>query len=183
MPIGRAFLLSLTVLAAAAQAADISVSAVRNGEALDVEASAEFAGTTARAWQVLTDYGRFAEFVPSLELSRVVSRSGNGAVVEQRGAARLLFLSFPMDVRLAVTEFPRERIVSEAVGGNFREMRNAYTLEARQGRIVLRYAGRLVPDFYVPPLVGTYVLRRNVENTFRALVEEIERGQQEPRKP
>lgn len=183
MPIARSFVLSLLMLLAPAQAAEISVNARRSGGALEVEASAEFAGTLARTWQVLTDYGRFAQFVPTLELSRVISRSGNGAVVEQKGAARLLFLSFPMDVRLAVTEFPHERIVSEAVAGNFREMRNTYTLQARQGRMLLRYSGRMVPDFYVPPLIGTYVLTRNVENTFRALVEEIERGQGEPQKP
>jgi hypothetical protein len=38
----------------------------------------------------------------------------------------------------------------------------------------LRYRGRLVPDFQVP-LFQSYVLRSNVETTFRAMVEEIER--------
>jgi hypothetical protein len=35
----------------------------------------------------------------------------------------------------------------------------------------------LEPDFHVPPLIGTYLLRSNVESMFRALVEEIERLQ------
>jgi hypothetical protein len=34
-----------------------------------------------------------------------------------------------------------------------------------------------VPDFELP-LFGTWVLKSNVETTFRAMVEEIERGQE-----
>lgn len=177
-------LLSSLVLAAPAQAAEVTVHATRSGDALDVVAVAEFDGDIARTWQVLTDYGRIAEFVPNLQVSRVLSRGRNSAVVEQKGEARVLFFSYPINVRLAVTEHPHERVESRAIAGNFREMRNAYTLEQRQGRVSLRYIGHLVPDFFVPPLIGTLALRLNVEGTFRALVEEIERrhrGAEAPR--
>ena len=178
--ISRLLLACLAGFAAQAIAADVVVRVARNGDAFEVDASAELDGTVARAWQVLTDYGRFAEFVPDLHASRVVSREGNRAVVEQKGEARVLFFSFPIDVRLAVSEQPKERIVSRAVAGNFREMRSDYSLEAGPGRVVVRYTGRLVPDFFVPPVVGTLALRRNVEATFRALVGEMERQQQKP---
>jgi hypothetical protein len=64
-------------------------------------------------------------------------------------------------------------------------MRSTYALEARQGRLFLHYSGRLEPDFYVPPLIGTYLLRSNVESMFRALVDEIERRQKndDPSRP
>jgi hypothetical protein len=88
-----------------------------------------------------------------------------------------------MDVRLAVTEYPYERVVSRSVSGNFREMQNAYTLEMRSGEVRLRYSGHMVPDFYVPPLIGTLALRHSVESTFRALVYEMERGPDEPARP
>lgn len=177
MPIARPFLLPLLPLLALlvpAQAAEVTVHASRSGDVLQVEASAEFEGSLDSAWQVLTDYGRFAEFVPALQVSRVISRDGNTVVVEQKGEARLLFFSYPIDVRLAITENGREQVVSRAVAGNFREMRSIYALEARQGRVFLRYSGRLEPDFYVPPLIGTYLLRTSVESMFRALVDEIE---------
>ncbi len=183
MPMARPIVLLSLVLAVPAQAAEVTVRATRNGDALEVVAVAEFDGDIARTWQVLTDYGRIAEFVPNLQVSRVISRGRNSAVVEQKGEARVLFFSYPIDVRLAVTEHPHERVESRAVAGNFREMRNAYTLEQRQGRVSLRYTGHLVPDFFVPPLIGTLALRLNVEETFRALVEEIERRHREPAKP
>jgi ribosome-associated toxin RatA of RatAB toxin-antitoxin module len=169
--------LCLAGVVAAAPAAEISVKATSSGEALEVQATAELSASLARAWEVLTDYDRFTEFVPDLHVSRIVSRKGNTAVVDQKGLVRFLFFSYPVEVRLAVTEVPRRRIESLAVAGNFREMRCAYDLEVNDGRIVLRYSGRLIPDFNVPPIFRTYVLRRSVEDTFRALVEEIERGQ------
>lgn len=184
MPMVRWILLPLFALAAPAHAAEITVHATRNGDALEVVAVAEFEGDVARTWQVLTDYDRIAEFVPNLEMSRVVSRGRNSAVVEQKGEARMLIFSYPINVRLAVTEHPHERVESHAISGNFREMRNAYSLEQRQGRVLLRYTGHLVPDFFIPPLIGTLALRRNVEETFRAMVEEMERrhrGAEAPR--
>jgi hypothetical protein len=183
MPMARSILLPLLALAVPAQAAEITVHATRNGDVLEVVAIAEFEGSVDRTWRVLTDYGRIAEYVPSMETSRVVSRERNTAVVEQKGEARMLFFSYPLNVRLAVTEYPHERVESRAIAGNFREMRSAYTLEARGGRIKLRYTGRLVPDFYIPPLIGTLALRGNVEETFRAMVDEIERQHREPQKP
>jgi hypothetical protein len=80
-----------------------------------------------------------------------------------------------MDVRLSITEYPFERVVSHSVAGNFREMRSTYTLAMRKERVFLRYSGRLIPDFYVPPVIGTIVLQHSVESTFRALVNEMER--------
>lgn len=188
MPVARPLpllLLLLLFVAMSAPAADIVVRASRSGDVLQVEASAELEGSVENAWRVLTDYGRFAEFVPDLQVSRVVSRDRNDVVVEQKGEARLLFYSYPIDVRLAITENPREQVVSRAIAGNFREMQSTYALEARQGQVFLRYSGRLEPDFYVPPLIGTYLLRTSVESMFRALVEEIERQQKngDPSRP
>jgi ribosome-associated toxin RatA of RatAB toxin-antitoxin module len=168
--------LLLVCVAAVATAADISVQATRDGEAVEMEAVAEITAGLARAWEVLTDYNRLSQFVPDLRESRVVSREGAKAVVEQKGVARFLFFTYPIEVRLAVTEYPRQRIESQAIAGNFRELRSVYTLEAREGGVRLRYQGRLVPDFELP-LFHTYVLKSNVEATFRAMVEEIERDQ------
>ena len=154
----------------------------RSGDVFNVEAHAEFDGSIARAWQVLTDYGRYSEYISELTHSRVLSRKGRDVEVEQKGEARLLFLTFPLDVRLVVSEQPYERVSSRAVSGSFREMRNDYVLEARQGRVLLRYTGRLLPDFYIPPVIGTLALRRNVESMFVALVEEMERRNAQEKK-
>lgn len=168
-------------LVAQAQAAEVVVHALRQGEVLHVEASAEFEADVRKTWQVLTDYEHLSDFIPGMLLSRVITRNGHALVVEQKGEARLLFFSYPIRVRLAVEEIPYERINARAVAGNFREMVGAYYLQAGKRRLILRYSGRMTPDFFVPPLIGTLVLRRNVERQFSALVDEIVRRQQPAR--
>jgi hypothetical protein len=109
--------------------------------------------------------------------SRIVSRRKHTVIVDQSGETRLLFLSFPIKVRLEVKEFPYERIVSRAIEGNFKELRGVYTLETRGRRLLLHYTGSLTPDFSVPPLIGTILVRNSVEKRFGAMVEEIMRRQ------
>lgn len=181
-PAAPPFLLALFLAVAPARAADITVEITREGDVFNVQARAEFEGGITRTWQVLTDYARYAQYIPEVSESRVISRQGREVQVEQKGEARLLLVRFPIDVRLAITEHPRERIVSRAVAGSFREMRNAYSIEAVEGRILLRFVGRLVPDFYVPPVIGTLVIKSSIEAMFVSLVEEMER-QNRPGEP
>jgi hypothetical protein len=177
----RALLLLLVLsLACRSRAADISVRTSRDGDVLRVEASAEFESGLEHAWQVLTDYDRLAGFIPGMRESRVVERGACGPVVEQKGDARLWFLSYPIEVRLAIEECPYERIVSHAVAGNFRQMRGACLIEVTHGRVRLRYAGTLIPDFHVPRLIGTFVLRLSVERQFGAFIDEILRRNRDP---
>jgi ribosome-associated toxin RatA of RatAB toxin-antitoxin module len=157
--------------------ADISMRAARHGDSFRVEATAEFEAEVTVAWGVLTDYDRLSEFIPGMHSSRIVSRSKRSVIVDQNGEARLLFFSFPIRVRLEVEEFPYERVVSRAIEGNFKELRGAYTLEARGRRLLLHYTGSLTPDFSIPPLIGTILVRNNAEKRFGAMVDEIMRRQ------
>lgn len=176
------WLLCLTVLAppglaADTEVADFDVKAVRNGESFDVEASAEFEAGVVLAWSVLTDYDRLAEFIPGMQQSRVVSRESHAVVVDQSGEASLLFFTFPIQVRLAIEEYPFDRIESRAISGNFRELNGSYRLEVHGTRLMLRYSGRMTPDFAVPPLIGTLLVRNTAGRRFRAMVDEILRRQ------
>ena len=157
--------------------ADISVQAARQGDRFEVEAAAEFEAEVALAWEVLTGYDRLSEFIPGMHSSRTVSRSKHSVIVDQSGEARLLFFSIPIQVRLEVEEFPYERIVSRAIEGNFKEMSGSYTLEVRGRRLLLHYTGSLTPDFSIPPLIGTILVRKTVEKRFGAMVDEIMRRQ------
>lgn len=167
--------LLLLILPATGRTADITVQTTRHGDSFEVEAVAEIEADVVDAWKVLTDYDRLAEFIPGMLESRVVSRDGSNVLVDQRGEASLLFFTFPMRVRLAIEEYPNDRIVSSAISGNFKEMHGVYHLQALDAGLRLRYEGKFTPDFGVPPLVGTLVVRSTVERRFSAMVREIEK--------
>lgn len=158
-----------------AQGETVSVQAERRDEAFFVEAVAVFPADPRVAWQVLTDYDRYADFIPDLRSSRVVGRSAAGTVVEQRGHAGFLFIRIPLEVRYLVEETPYRSVRSRAIGGDFREMEGTYDVSPVPGGLRLAYSGRLVPGFMMPPLFGTMAVRLSVERQFAAMVREIVR--------
>ncbi len=180
----RLFALLLVLLAAAAAAAQrVSVEAQRDGDAVLVQAAAQLKADPRLAWEVLTRYEDYARFVPDLTSSVVVARASNSAIVEQKGSAGFFLFHFPMEVRLTVTEEPYQRVTARAVGGNFKEMNGLYQLELQGDLLLFSYSGRLVPDFQLPPLIGTAAIRSAVKAQFAALVREILRRESERPKP
>ncbi len=163
----------------AANGQQISVEAHREGEAVVVEARAFLKADSRLAWEVLTGYDQYARFVPDLKSSQILARSGNTAIVEQRGVAGFFLFRFPLEVRMAVTELPYEEISAQAIAGNFKEMNGLYRLVPEGEMLHLTYTGRLVPAFGLPPLIGTTVVRIAVERQFAALVREIVRREKE----
>jgi carbon monoxide dehydrogenase subunit G len=165
----------LIVLAAAdaAGADQLSVEAHREGEAVIVEARASLHVELAMAWEVLTGYDRYAQFIPDLTSSRVLSRSGGDVVVEQKGQVGFLVFRLPMEVTMSVSERPRTGISSRAIGGTFREMTGSYTLEQAGDDLQLTYSGRIVPRFGLLSLMGTAAVKAAVEKQFGALVREM----------
>lgn len=169
---------SLAVLCAcsAALAQELRVETSGESSAITVSASADMRVQLAMAWSVLTDYDHLAEFIPGMHSSRVVQRNGDQLLVEQTGVLGFLIFQQPIAVTLAVTEWPPQRIDAHAVGGNLKEMEGSYTLETLQsGAVRLSYRARLLPDFPVPPVVGTLVVRHVLARQFSAMVNEIAR--------
>jgi carbon monoxide dehydrogenase subunit G len=169
-----AAILALHVLVAGA-ADDLSVDVDRNGRSFAVRAEATVAAPLATVWEVLTDYDNLARFIPGLSRSVVQLRAANRVLVEQKGEARFLVFSYPIDVLLEVQESPSASITSRGVGGNLRHMSGRYELQGANGGIRLRYTGAFEPDFELPPIIGTLAVRTMVEEQFAAMVAEIER--------
>lgn len=161
------------LLPAGAAAEDVSIATRRRGEALEIEGHARLAAPVAVAWAVLTDYERLPRFIPGIFSSRVVARDGATLVLEQTGAIGVLFLSVPVEARLAVEETPYETISSRGLSGSFRFLQGRYDLRAADGATEFRYTGTVVPDTWLPAFVGDGVLASHVEAQFRALVREI----------
>lgn len=157
-------------------AEDVLVEAERAGEGVEVRARALIAAPQPLIWEVLTNYEQLPSFIPGIAKSVVRSRRGGSVIVEQSGEASFLVFSFPINVRLEVTESAPDWVASRAVSGNLRRMNGRYDLQPdARGGVLLRYSGVIEPDFELPPLIGTAALRSTVEQQFMAMVAEIER--------
>jgi carbon monoxide dehydrogenase subunit G len=171
-----AALLCLPLAPAGLRAADdITVEALRRGDALEVVCKATLEAPLELIWQTLTDYDRLSEFIPGMRRSKVVSRSGAVVVVEQSGEARFLFVSQPIEVTLSSTERPPHLIEAVLLKGNLKRLDGAYRIEPQGGgRMLLTWTG-VVEAMSMPPLLGEMVMRASIEDQFRGMVREIER--------
>jgi ribosome-associated toxin RatA of RatAB toxin-antitoxin module len=171
----RFLFLAVLLLALPARAAVVEVRSHREGDAVVVSASVTVRADPAVAWSVLTDYQRYPEFVPDMEISRVRGRDSRGLIVEQRGRARFLFFSQGIDATFAIAEVPERSVSSVAIGGSFRELAGRYELQRVPGGTRLSYSGRAVPGDAVPLWLLTLALEANVERHIAAFAREIAR--------
>jgi ribosome-associated toxin RatA of RatAB toxin-antitoxin module len=155
----------------------ISVDVERKQDAVEVDSHVLLPVESRVVWDVLTDYNRIASFVPGLTMSRLVSGPGEPKLLEQRGQIDFALFQFDIEVVARVYEQPYHTIRFEAVRGNMREMRgewNVDTLGDNEGSR-LHYRLHVVPGFWVPPVVGPALIRRNFRDQFESLTREMMR--------
>ena len=159
-----------------AGAAAITVNAERRGDAIDIQATAVLHADATTAWHVLTDYDRYADFIPDLHSSRIVSRHGAIVTVEQSGDAALWQLRIPIAITFEITESPPDKLHSRAVAGSLRILASSYALTTTTGGVRLDYVGHISPGWEIFGQVEQAVVRENIARQFQALADEIERA-------
>jgi ribosome-associated toxin RatA of RatAB toxin-antitoxin module len=168
---------------APAGAATIRVTAQRHDDTIDVNATALLKADPATAWQVLTDYDHYTDFIPNLHVSRVVARHGPVVTVEQTGDAVFWMFRTPVSISYEVTESPPDRLESRAIGGTVRALASSYVLTRTGSGVRLDYSGHIAPRFELPGHLEQIAVRKNIEREFQALADEIERRSAEGAEP
>jgi phage tail protein X len=182
-----ALLMSLATTCAATRTAapevQVSMRRVDGHPQFDIHAEAYARTDAAGAWSVLTAYGRLAQFVPNLDSSRELplpDAAPNEHVVEQHGYGQFLFIRQPIDLVLRVREQPMSAIDMTLQSGNMRSYHARWELEQQDDaggpKTLLRYTGTIAPDFYVPGLFGSALMRRDLRAMLEAVVAEMEKA-------
>ena len=157
-----------------AAAAGVDIDVRRTEGTVVVGASAELNADPATAWRVLTDYGRYSEFVPGMRESHVVERRGAHATVAQSAEAPVWFSRMPIDITYEIDEFPPSRIESTAKADALRTLDSRYELLPAPGGVRLEYEGRLAPRSAWFGPIEQYALRQAIASEFQALADRIE---------
>lgn len=153
----------------------IRFEAVWEGEFVAVSANADLPVTAATVWSVLTDYDRFAEFIPDMVSSRIVSRSRNGMVVEQEGEFGFLFFRQPVHLVLDVVLEPPRRMLARSISGDLRDLTSVFEISETPQALRLSYKARFLPAISLPPVIGLAIVGHQMEKQFAAMVKEMVR--------
>ncbi|MEM9153887.1 MAG: SRPBCC family protein [Cyanobacteria bacterium P01_F01_bin.33] len=176
--------------------------AVREGAAyVDLEAG-QFRGyvlidaTPEKAWQVLTDYEQFPQFLPNTLDYTILSESGpasrtsetdqtNNAVgrtlqVESVTSARVLLLQVQSRDRFDIVEQPFERIEFELVSSEtLRDMSGAWSLEVVESalsdrpQVLIGYEAAATPTNQFSAGAFANIFQTQLEGTLTAIQQEV----------
>jgi hypothetical protein len=153
----------------AAPTPDVRIEPHGDGFAVSARLSVEV--TRATAWGVITDYDRVRDFVPDVDESRVVSRAGEPTLVRQAGAWSLLGFRVPVRILAQVEETPMHSVRFHSISGNVRVENGEWRIAEERGGVAISYQLVCTPDFWVPPVLGALLIRRDV----RAKLEQVAR--------
>jgi ribosome-associated toxin RatA of RatAB toxin-antitoxin module len=144
-------------------------------QVFQVTASGSVKASPASVWKVLTNYEGMPEFVPDLEKTKVISRTGNRTIIEQSGVARFLFLSRTIHLIVQVVEEPTSAIDISLVTGDMKVYNCRWEMSPLpDGGTKIAYSGRMVPKFYVPGMLGANIIRRDIERMMGAVLARLD---------
>lgn len=113
----------------------------------------------------LTDYANYAKHAKSITESTVLGKMPSGAT-RIRLRLRSCFLFFCRNATMVkdITEQPDGTIQAQVdpALSDFRETTEQWRLTAEGNRTRLQYRAELTPTFYVPPLIGPWILKRRM---------------------
>jgi hypothetical protein len=170
----------------------------RTPDGYEVDFSVRLAGTVADLRDVVTDYARFAELSPTVESSRIIrggqQAGGRAARVELklRPCVFVVFCRTVVKVSDASIDSSGQRLSFVAVPAlsDFHEARETVTFrdDSSGGRRLVRfsYSAVLKPKFFVPPIIGPWLVRHRIIKDLVTTSERVERilaekaGKREP---
>jgi ribosome-associated toxin RatA of RatAB toxin-antitoxin module len=143
----------------------------------EVNASGTVQASLPAVWRTLTSYDRMEEFVPDMASCRVLSRNGNEVIIEQFGTARFLFMSRSIHLIVRATEQPMQAIDIALISGDMKHYEARWELVPvpETGGTRVLYTGRLVPNFYVPGILGTNIIRGDIERMMGAVLAHLDK--------
>ena len=148
---------------------DIVVKAVKTGPVLTVDAEWTVRAPVGVVWDVMTDWDGMENFVPSLQSSEIVSRSGNRCRVKQKGRIQLGPFPLSFEAVRDIELFPQDSMRFKGVSGNFERLDGEVKFAQVEGGVRVNYRAESVPTVWVPPFVGTSMLEASTRTQFGEL--------------
>lgn len=128
-------------------------------------------------WSVLTDFEHMAGFVPNLESSKVLKRSGQTLLVEQKGSVELGMLPIHYESTRQINVVAYQSIRSQTLSGDTRLESVTVLSPAAEGTL-LSYRASAATELPVPNSVVSSYLDSMLKSQFMAMGREMIRRAQ-----
>lgn len=151
------------------------IDGMEGSKVYQIASSGTVAAAPAAVWRILTDYDHLADYVPDLKSAKVVSRDGVKVIIEQRGATSFLFFSRDIHLVVQALEQAQSRIDVTLVEGDMKVYRCSWELRPDGSGTKVIYNATIEPKFYVPGMVGTSIVRKDIAKMMAAVLARLDR--------
>ncbi len=138
-------------------------------------------GSMDTAWQVLTDYDNFEQFLPSVAESELVEQEGDHKVFEQINKIKTLIFTTKSRVRIAVTESYPQTIRFQSVDGDLDTLDGKWLLEpvspypsAPPNQVLITHQVQVTPASTPSRSIFYNIYENTLEATLAAIKQEVE---------
>jgi len=175
-------LLAAPLLSRAGGVLDSSVSYDAGVYSLSIEARID--APAAMVYRLITDYDHLQDINPAIRESRIL-RADSPEKYRIRVVTRVCVLFYCRDVTQSQDMVQSPGYLIEATvlpqDSDFRRGRAQWRLIAEGDSTLMQFRAELVPDFFMPPLIGPWLIRREMANQITEIVMIIEaRHQRSP---
>lgn len=180
---GRRAGILLALLAMPAGAVQVEhLQVVRDGDRYGIQVEARLNAGAHAIWQRLIDFPGYPDITPAIEsCERIGAAPEGGDLVLTR--ARACVIGFCKEVtqlqRVQQLGFGELLAEIDPAGSDFRYGLAHWWLTPGEGTTGLRFEAELEPKFWVPPLLGPWLIARALKSEARASVANLERLAQE----
>ncbi|MHB1591124.1 MAG: SRPBCC family protein [Sulfuricella sp.] len=159
---------------ALAETIEVDAEREAGGRVVNVQVHMSLPFKYAEVWGVLNDYEHMPQFVPDIHEAELIRSGTDFKQVRLKGESTLLFLHFPIDVVMEVKYLSGTHVSLKSLAGNLGVRGNVYLDPDGSGTRVT-YVARLRPSFWLPPVIGPYVIGLQIHRQFEGEVAEMHR--------
>ena len=130
-----------------------------------------------RIWRIMTDYEHLPRVSDVIVSSRVLeTRDANRHRVDVRFHACVLIFCKSMKKVVDIVARPESEIVVTGVPelSNFSYSVEHWQVSAEGARTRLRYSAEMVPDFFIPPIIGPWLVKSFLQREIRSTAIKVE---------
>lgn len=164
---------ALFSLRASAGESDLDVKVQIVGEEIHSQVSLFVRAPQQRVWEVVTDYERAPQFNRDLQVSRILSRSGETLRLFQKLLVRFGPFAMPVETLREVRLAAPHRADSRLISGSMKRYDSTIELTPEAGGTRVKYRSQAIPDSIWAVLAGESIVRDRTEERFRDLRAEI----------
>ena len=152
---------------------------VLQGEKGEYTARVLATGDMEQAWEVLTDYNNFKEFLPNIADSKIIEENGDRVIFEQVSLVDLLLLTKEFTVQIAANKTYLEKIDFEMIEGDLGSLNGRWEVEKlSDNQVLVTHRVTVAPKSQSEEVVFYGIYEDSLEETLQAIAVEIDKRSQ-----